>query len=180
MGPLAAYALFLLGALTTASPLLHFVGSPMAIEFLMGVAIARLPRRAALGWLIPAGLALLALTAPAVGDVESTIGPQFALARAVEWGIPAALIVWGALSLEGLFAHRPFDTAVAIGDASYAIYLFHPLVAYGLNFSWPVRIALAVGLGWALHMLVERRIMAAAKGRQRYNVASSNPDVKVA
>ena len=161
--PMLLYGLFLVAALTTASPLLHFVGSPMALEFLMGVLVANLPRRAALGLLIPAGLALLALTSAAIGDVESSLGPQWALWRAFQWGLPAALIVWGALSLEPWFERRIFDVPVAIGDASYSIYLFHPLVAYGLSYSWPVRLILAAGAGWAMHLLVERRILRARK-----------------
>jgi len=161
--PLAAYALFLIGALTTSSPLLHFVGSPMALEFLMGVLVATLPKRAFLGLLIPVGLTLFALASPGLGDVESSLGPQWALWRALEWGLPAGLIVWGALSIEDLFKHRAFDIPVAIGDASYSIYLFHPIVAFGLSFAWPVRLALAIGAGWAMHLLVERRIMSARR-----------------
>jgi exopolysaccharide production protein ExoZ len=161
--PLALYALFLMGALTTANPLLHFVGSPMALEFLMGVAVARLPRHRALGSLIPLGLFLFALTSPGIGDVEASLGPQWALWRAVQWGMPAALIVWGVLSLDRLFDHRRFDLPVAIGDASYSIYLFHPLAAFGLAFAWPIRLATALGTGWAMHLLVERRILAARK-----------------
>ena len=161
--PLALYALALLGALTTSSALLHFVGNPMALEFLMGVLVARLPRHLVVGLLVPLGLALIACAPAGTGDVEATLGPQFALWRAVQWGIPAALIVWGALSLEPLFDRKAFDLPVALGDASYAIYLFHPLVAYGLAFAWPVRIALAIGAGWAMHLLVERRILAARR-----------------
>lgn len=161
--PLALYAAFLLAALTTASSLLHFVGSPMALEFLMGAAVARLPRRVWLGALVPLGLTLLALTSPKVGDVESSLAPQWALWRAFEWGCPAALIVWGTLSLEPWFERRLFDAPVAIGDASYSIYLFHPLVAYGFAFAWFARLLLAVAAGWAMHVSVERRIMRARK-----------------
>jgi peptidoglycan/LPS O-acetylase OafA/YrhL len=157
--PLALYALFLLGALTTANPLLHFVGSPMALEFLLGVLVARLPRALLLGALIPVGLALLAMTSPGIGDVESSLGPQWALARTLQWGAPAALIVWGTLSLEGKLQGRAFDLPVAAGDASYAIYLFHPIAAFGLAFAWPIRLAAALGIGTAMHVLVERRLL---------------------
>jgi exopolysaccharide production protein ExoZ len=159
--PLLLYGLLLVGALASSSTLLHFAGSPMALEFLMGVAVANLPRRAALGLLIPIGIALLALTSPETGDVESTLAAQWALTRAIEWGCPAALIVWGALSLEPFFEKRLFDVPVAIGDASYSTYLFHPLVAFGLDFAWPVRLAAAIATGWAMHVLVERRLLAA-------------------
>lgn len=157
--PLLAYGLFLVGALATSSPLMHFAGSPMTLEFLMGVVIAGLPRRAVLGLLVPAGIGLLALTSPAIGDVDSTLHPSWALWRAILWGCPAALVVWGALSLEPMFGRRLFDVPVAIGDASYSIYLFHPLVAFGLALPWMVRLFLAIAVGWAMHVLVERRLM---------------------
>ena len=163
--PLALYALFLMGALWTASPLLHFIGSPMALEFLMGVLVARLPRHRALGLLVPVGVGLFALTSPGIGDIEATLGAHWALSRTWQWGVPAALIVWGALSLERLFEHRRFDLPVAIGDASYSIYLFHPLAAFGLAFAWPIRLATSLGTGWAMHVLVERRILGARKRR---------------
>ena len=156
--PLLAYGLFLVGALATSSPLMHFAGSPMTLEFLMGVVIAGLPRRAVLGLLVPAGIGLLALTSPAIGDVDSTLHPSWALWRAILWGCPAALVVWGALSLEPMFGRRLFDVPVAIGDASYSIYLFHPLVAFGLALPWMVRLFLAIAVGWAMHLLVERRL----------------------
>lgn len=176
--PLLLYALLLFGALTTSSPLLHFLGSPMALEFLMGVAVARLPHRAPFGLFIPLGIALIALTSPYVGDVEASLGgPQWALWRALEWGCPAALIVWGALSLEPFFARKLFNGPVALGDASYSIYLFHPLLAYGLSFAWPVRLLLAVGAGLAMHLLVERRILSA---RRRFTALPALPRVKVA
>ena len=157
--PLALYGLMLIGSLTIGSPLLHFVGSPMVLEFLMGLIIARLPRRAVLAWLIPAGIAALALTSPALGDVEATLTGHSALQRAIAWGIPAALIVWGTLSIEPLFKRRLFNVPVALGDASYSIYLFHPLIAYGLGAPWPVRVTAAIALGCVMHWLVERKIM---------------------
>lgn len=163
MVPLTAYVLLFVAALTTASPLFHFVGSPMALEFLLGVFVSKLPRRAMLGLLVPAGVALLALTQPSIGDVDSSLRPAWALRRAVDWGCPAALIVWGALSLEPFFRRRVFDLGVKAGDASYSIYLFHPIVAFGLTSAWPLRLVLAVGAGVAMHLLVERRFLAARK-----------------
>ncbi len=157
--PLIFYAMCLAGALTTSSALLHFIGSPMALEFLLGVIVAHLPRRLALGLLIPAAIAMLAATAPETGAIAIALDPSSAILRVAEWGVPAALILWGALSLEPLFEHRLFDLPVKIGDASYSIYLFHPLIAYGMELSWPARLALAIAVGWAVHLLVERRIM---------------------
>lgn len=170
--PLTAYAVLLAGALATSSPLLHFIGSPLAIEFLMGAAVARLPRAAWFGLLIPLGLIFLLLTDPAIGLVEFTVNPHLALSRVLSWGAPAALVLWGALSLERLFEHRLFRVPVLVGDASYSIYLFHPLVAYSLVAAWPLRAAAAVSLGLAAHLTLERRILAARK-RSRLNEEDS-------
>jgi exopolysaccharide production protein ExoZ len=159
----AGYSLLLLGALTTSVALLHFVGSPMGLEFLMGIAVARLPRRRIFGLFIPLGLALLSLTPTVLGDLVSSLEPQWALRRALEWGCPAALVVWGGLSLEHLFQHRLFNAAVIVGDASYSIYLFHPLISYGFDLYWPVRLILALATGVAMYLLVERRLMALRK-----------------
>lgn len=158
--PLIFYAVALVAALTSANSLAHFLGSPMGLEFLMGVIVAKLPRRTLLGILVPAGLALIALTQPGIGDVDSSLHPAWALRRAIEWGFPAALIVWGGLSLEPGFRHRAFNLGVRAGDASYSIYLFHPLVAFGLTCAWPLKLSLAVGAGVAMHLLMERRLLA--------------------
>ena len=177
---LAAYALLLLGALTTSMALLHFVGSPMGLEFLMGVAVARLPRRKIFGLLILLGVALVPLAPTVLGDLESSLRPHWALNRALAWGCPSALIVWGALSLESLFESRLFQPGVSIGDASYSIYLFHPLVSYGFDLIWPLRVALAMGTGITVYVLVERRIMAARKRKSDAHVAASELSPAVA
>ena len=158
--PLIFYALFLLGALTISTPLLEFVGSPMGLEFLMGVAIARLPRRRMFGLFIPVGLALLSLTPTELGDLGSSIHADWALRRAIEWGVPAAMVLWGGVSLEAWFQGRAFNLPVRVGDASYSIYLFHPLVSYGFDLFWPLRVVLGLGVGLAMYLLVEKRVMA--------------------
>lgn len=158
--PVIVYATFLLAGTFVASPLVHFLGSPLSLEFLLGVIVARLPRRRQFALLIPLGLSLVSLTSPATGDILPIVWVA-ALHRTIEWGLPAALIVWGALSAEPVFSRRAFDVPVWLGNASYSLYLFHPLAAYGVSASWPLRIAAAVALGPTMHVLVERRIMAA-------------------
>jgi len=173
--PLVAYAILFIGALTLSTPLLSFLGSPMALEFLMGVAVARLPKRKMFGLFILVGLTALSFTPTVIGDLGSSLGARWALWRAFEWGIPAALVVWGAVSIERLFERRAFDLPVKIGDASYSIYLFHPLVSYGFDLAWPLKLALAVGVGIAMHVLVEKRLMASAqRWRFRRNRARGN------
>ena len=58
-------------------------------------------------------------------------------------------------------AHLP------LSNASYSIYLFHPLVAYGLSAPWYIRVLLAIALGCVMHWLVERRILAFRTSRTR-------------
>jgi exopolysaccharide production protein ExoZ len=166
--PLLAFGALMVGALFTHSALLHFLGNPIALEFLLGVIVARLPRRMTYAAMGLAGMALLAFTAPTTGSARETLAdPWFALARVGQWGIPAAMILWGALSLEPVFASARFDALVLAGDASYSIYLVHPLVAYGLVAPWPVKLAAAILVGIALHLTVERRLMTLTRRGRR-------------
>jgi exopolysaccharide production protein ExoZ len=176
---LTAYGFFLIGALTTSLAVLHFIGSPMALEFLMGIAVAHLPRRGIFGLFILLGLALLPVTSTVLGDLESSLRPEWALRRAIEWGCPAALIVWGTLSLEVVFDRRLFHTPVKIGDASYSIYLFHPIISYGFDLFWPLRVLLAIGAGLAMYVVVERRIMAARKRKPLHEGAPAGPPLPI-
>lgn len=164
--PVLVYATLLLLGLTVTSPLVHFLGSPLSLEFLMGVVVARLPRPRLVALCMPLGLVMLSLTSPATGDMLAIVWTD-AMRRTIEWGIPAALIVWGALSAEPAFKKRAFDVPVWLGNASYSLYLFHPLAAYGVSAPWPLRLAAAIALGSAMHVLVERRIMAAKHWPER-------------
>jgi exopolysaccharide production protein ExoZ len=151
--PIAAFALCLLLGVRTG--VLAYVGSPLIIEFLAGVAIARLPCTRHSGILIAAGLAWFALAPP--GYYIELFG-HGAWLRLLAWGIPAALIVYGARSMEGLFRHRAFDSAVLIGNASFSIYLFHELVVSHALW-WPAAVTVSVAFGLAAYWFVERRIM---------------------
>jgi peptidoglycan/LPS O-acetylase OafA/YrhL len=93
-----------------------FWTDPIVLEFGFGVLVALAARRGArAGWagplalLVAIGLALLLASQPG-GDI-----------RVVVWGIPAALLVFCALSWQ-----RVPRWLVVLGDASYALYLVHP------------------------------------------------------
>jgi exopolysaccharide production protein ExoZ len=158
--PIAIYMTCLAGALAVSSPLLDFIGSPMALEFLAGVVIARLPRRKVLGAVAVLGIAILGITSPSVGSAKAALVAQSAIWRPIEWGLPAALILWSFLCLEPLLPSRLLSPLVFVGDASYSIYLFHPFIACGLDLLWPLRFAIAIGLGCSVHLLLERRLLA--------------------
>lgn len=149
---------------------LEYLGNPLILEFLFGVCVAMLPRARAAIWALPAGVALLILLTPYADlrglDVDYLIGGNN-WRRVITFGIPAALIVVGALqweAREGLLTE--------LGDASYAIYLFHvPLVltvtaALGHFTDLPVDVIIGAGVitaavvGWRIHVLFEKPLLA--------------------
>jgi exopolysaccharide production protein ExoZ len=94
-------------------------GTPLCLEFVFGLLIAEAIRRGhrltpAMGILsVLGGIGLLAMS---VADTSPS--------RAIHWGIPAAMIVLGALGLEDKKFWRA-RLVILGGDASYAIYLSH-------------------------------------------------------
>ena len=58
-----------------------------------------------------------------------------------------------------------FDIPVLLGDASYSIYLFHPLVALLVPAFLPA-VALSLGVGVLIHLTIERRLMRFRLARQ--------------
>lgn len=107
------------------NPLWATYTNPLLLEFGAGVWLGqcwsqdRLPGRG-LAWLMVAlGFAGFAATAVTGVDVEP--------ARILYWGLPALLIVTGAVALE---RHGPIPNwrpLQALGDASYSVYLVHGL-----------------------------------------------------
>lgn len=100
--------------------------NPLLLEFLAGGGLAmlrargRLPGRGA-GWpLIGTGLAALALVEAAGGITEGR--------RLLLWGLPALLVLAGALSLEPAREAPPLAWLGRLGEASYSLYLLHTLV----------------------------------------------------
>ncbi len=136
-----------------------FWTDPIVAEFALGIAVAILARRGwQAGWLGPA-LLLASLALAALAPDGTT--------RALVRGIPAALLVWCALSWTILPRWL-----VLLGDASYALYLVHPfpmrafrVLAMRLHLvSVPAYLAttmaacllLAVGLHWMVEQPVLR------------------------
>jgi exopolysaccharide production protein ExoZ len=144
--------------------------NPILLEFAAGIALAKLseagalPGRRAGAALIVAGLAGLAV--PAMLGAFSELGRPFI------WGIPAAMIVGGALAIEdhgGPPRLRPLET---LGDASYALYLVHlpvqALVAHTLGVTHdalfvPAALIASIAAGLACHAFIERPLIAWAR-----------------
>jgi len=147
---------------------LRFIGSPMSIEFLAGVLMAKLPRQRGLGAvLIVAGLLGLGLSPGTF--YESMYGAEV-FSRVAEWGVPAAMIVYGTLSLEPLLNSQAFAVPLFIGDASYSIYLFHLLTVYRLP--WLAGLVGGLLIGVLAHLLIEKPMVRAVRDFKRGRAAA--------
>ena len=158
---MALYAFAVVAQQFTNNSVLGFVGSPMIMEFLLGVVIARLPRTqwrlgGAIAIVIALCVAFIA-TSPNFGFIEKMFDGG-ASWRWIAWGLPAASIVWGAMQFETMLTGRLFKLAAVGGDASYALYLSHPFFLlfaphnpYALLFlGTPVLLMLGIGTHFAI------------------------------
>ncbi len=158
-------------ALRPFSPVFQFLGNPLVVEFLFGVAISRLPmwRGAVFG--IPLGFAALAASgflhiAPNGESIDFLTG-QGNIQRVFVYGLPSALIVYGFAQLSARESVWTY-----LGDASYSLYLFHPFSQMPLHALWliyPIQSDLiviiemfaSVLLAWRVHALIEMPILRA-------------------
>jgi len=154
----------------------QFLGNPLILEFLFGVAIAYAPAFQHARWGIPLGAALLVGAgffdlAPFGNSLEYLRGEE-AFQRIVVFGLPAALIVWGAMQFKG---RESFWTRQ--GDASYALYLTHALFMPMFFLVWKViplptdlmvviSMAAAAFFGWRIHLAIEVPVLNAFKSRR--------------
>lgn len=152
-------------------PLFQFVGNPLVVEFLFGVAIARSPmcRPAIFG--IPIGFAALALAgplhiAPTGGTMEFLTG-QEGVRRILVYGLPATLIVYGALQIKARESVWTY-----LGDGSYTLYLAHTFVMSGLLALWmafplqpdciiAITMLASVVFAWRVYERVEKPLLRA-------------------
>lgn len=154
--PLTLYVVFFLLGFATKEALFVYLGNPMALEFLAGVLIAHLPRSRFGPALMLCGFAWIFL-GPLDAGIWNDVSSQ-ALERSFYWGMGAALVVYGAVSAEGLFTSAAWNFPVFLGNASYSIYLFHLLAVERL--SWPLSVAGGIAAGIAAHIIIERPITA--------------------
>lgn len=128
-----------------------FVGSPFLLEFMAGLLIARMPLRYGLPILI-AGTGLL---------LFGPIGHHSPW-RVLFWGLPSAMIVYGALALERHFAEPAFGPLIWMGDASYSIYLAHTLIS-GVPLPAAIWAILATVTGCLVYQFIERPLLTAGR-----------------
>lgn len=106
-------------------PPLAFWGQPIVLEFAAGIGLGVAYER---GWRIPAPLALLIILV-AVIALTAQIGTDMGGPRLICAGLPSLLLVGGVV-LAKTKSHglRPPRSLVFLGDASYSLYLVHPMV----------------------------------------------------
>jgi exopolysaccharide production protein ExoZ len=167
-------------ALRDSGAVFHFLGHPLILEFLFGVAIAFLPHMRRAVWCLPLGAVALAAS-PFLGFPHAVDGDRMTsdmmFERVLMYGVPAALIVLGTMQI----AAKP-SIWTFLGDASYSIYLTNQLVISVIpapSADWFIALALAssVLFGAAVFVYVETPLLKRlGRGRPHPQAASEAED----
>ncbi|MDR3773347.1 MAG: acyltransferase family protein, partial [Terracidiphilus sp.] len=104
---------------------------PLLVEFLAGVVLAIAYRRGLPIFSSRMGRFAIVLGAVLFAMTVWSTPPWKGWLQALEWGIPATLVVWGTLSLQLRPSWR-VSLGKLLGDASYSIYLFQVFALPGL------------------------------------------------
>jgi exopolysaccharide production protein ExoZ len=153
-------------------PVEPFIADPMVLEFLAGAGLGalyttgRLPKRGAGGALVAWGLVALLVLQLCGYDADQW--------RFLAWGLPALAVVAGLVALETEDALPSLPGLKALGDASFSLYLFHPLVVgpaprligAGHVAVWmPVTILGSIAVGLLGRQAVEKPLLNLLRGR---------------
>lgn len=117
----ALVAVAALGMALPSSVVVDFYGSPIILEFVLGMAVAALVMNGSELGRIPA------LSLASVGVLGVLALGSTDLDRLIMFGVPCAAIVAAATLSERRQEWKERRTFLLIGDASYSIYLFHGL-----------------------------------------------------
>jgi len=164
--------LSLLGAMSLLplGPIAHFYASPFMIEFVLGIGLAMVLPRLPLAvrrlgrWSFGLGLILLLAVGSAPG------AEQF---RLVTFAIPATLIVGGLVAWEETGGLPRLSLLKMLGDASYPLYMLHPILLSAMAQAWRafgatdlspwvyvlVSLIVASGVGYLAHVMLERPLI---------------------
>jgi exopolysaccharide production protein ExoZ len=117
------------------APIFQFLGNPIILEFIFGVALSYLPRCRPAALCLPIGAAALVATgfigiAPPIQVNEFLAGDEN-FRRVLVYGVPAAMIVLGTMQIDAKPSAWTF-----LGDASYTLYLSHMLPIQLLLLWW--------------------------------------------
>lgn len=163
---IVAWLLALVSSRAIDDPILHFLGNSMILEFLIGVGIARMKpthhHKLGLAAIALGVATVLMFTSNEFGIVTNMFDGT-AFTRGFVWGLPAGAITWGALQFEDKLTSPLLRPLSLGGDASYSIYLSHPIFLlakpdnpYVLLF---VGTPILIALGIAVHWFVEKPLL---------------------
>jgi exopolysaccharide production protein ExoZ len=167
-------ALALLGLAAAPDDVLAtFYTNPIMLEFAAGAVLARAAEGGVrLGRWLSLALIVAAAAGFALGQSYSVLLPRF-----VAFGAPALILVIGFLGLEHAGVSFDWRPAVFVGDASYAIYLFHTfaisalgkVIDIGANPVLGVTLSFAasVFVGGAVYLLADRPLAALLRPERR-------------
>jgi peptidoglycan/LPS O-acetylase OafA/YrhL len=177
---------------------LAFWTDAIVLEFALGMFIAlayrrglRLPGSAIVAMIVTATLVLAADPRDSASEAYNAVTSN-GFARLLAWGVPMAALFAATTLVD---ASERKDTGLRVlgklGDASYALYLFHPLalialrkiwLAGGLENSfgvWPLVIAstlASIALSLAIHKWIERPLTRAAQNWLEPRRAQPSPE----
>jgi len=166
-------------------PIFQFLGNPLILEFMMGVALAYLPAKRAGIWGVVVGAILLVAAGSAgvapTGETVEFLEGDGAFLRVLVYGVPSTMIVYGVMQID---VKESFWTEM--GDASYSLYLTHTLLVTALLPLWiayplpPDLIIVIVVLacvlfGWRVHLRVEKPIIKLLQRYYRSHLGNAAP-----
>jgi peptidoglycan/LPS O-acetylase OafA/YrhL len=102
-----------------------FLTRDLMIEFVFGMAVWALWRKQVVRSARTGALLVIAAVVLFAARNASPNGAFLSTVRAFHYGIPALLLCWGLVSLESWIARHRIAWLVALGDASYSLYLSH-------------------------------------------------------
>lgn len=163
---------------TVDSPAGTMFFDPIVLQFFFGMLVAATVSRAA-------ALRLVATRYPILPAVFSVCGALLLLAPfQVYWlpdafrtGVPATMVVLGVVLLEPHLKGRLPKALLVLGDASYVLYLFHPLIApviptvlqrigvQNLSVCVVLSAAVAICVGTLIHLFLERPLTRQLRSR---------------
>ncbi len=178
----------LLSPLRTTDVAATMLFDPIVLQFYFGMLVAAAvrwsPMRNAAAVRHPSLPALLSISGVVLLLAPFTVP---VLPDALRTGVPATMIVLGVVLLEPLLKGRLPKTLLLLGDASYVLYLFHPLIAPIIptvfrkadlsNYTACVLVSavVAISASAVIHILIERPLTERLRSRTRAQRAAEAP-----
>jgi exopolysaccharide production protein ExoZ len=146
-------------------PAMSFWTESIVMEFVAGMLVGRLYLDGRLSFSTPVSAALVVAGGVLLVAAAPWAAPQ---TRLLAWGLPALMIVIGALSLESRCPPRGKGVLELLGDASYSIYLTHIVTLGALRTLWNMAGLTKPGLPAAVTFIGVATVVCTAVGVAAY------------